>query len=421
MTMRSNSQNNRHKHRQKNGKGQMQMKSIAEFFRNLFSGNSEITYKDKILKHRLHILYRCALIFILVFVIIAAVKVQINNRVYSEFEVIEENSREGTENSIYENYDGNLLVHSKDGITAFDKKGVKLWNQPYEMQNPIVRIAGQYVAVGDYRGSIIYIMDVSGLKSQVNTDMIIQDFTISEKGVVTAILDRGDSTLIRLISAEGTTIIDMRTSMADNGYPLAASLSQDNLKLGVSYLKAKNAQINTSIAFYNFGDVGQNKSENLVSGYNVEEEVIPFLKYVNSTTAVALGNEKLLIFKGKQIPELFREVTIEEEVQSIYYSENHVALVFHNTSSDEKYRVEVYDVSGKQECSFLTDVEYKEILIKNNDLIVYNESSVEMYNTKGEKKYKGSFGENVSVIMPLTGRGKFLVVKENTIETIRLR
>lgn len=289
------------------------------------------------------------------------------------------------------------------------------------MQNPIVRISGQYVAVGDYRGSIIYIMDVNGIKSQVNTDMIIQDFIISEKGVVTAVLDKNDSTLIRLISAEGETIIDMRTSMADSGYPLAVSLSQDNLKLGVSYLKAKSAQINTSIAFYNFGDVGQNKSENLVSGYDIEEEVIPFLKYVNSTTAVALGSGKLLFFRGKQIPELSNEVPIEEEVQSIYTSEGYVVLVFHNTSSDEKYRIDVYNLNGKKECSFLTDVEYKEILIKNNDLIVYNESSVEMYNTKGEEKYKGSFGENVSAIMPLASRGKFLVVKEDVIETIRLR
>lgn len=100
----------------------MQMKSIAEFFRNILSGNSEITYKDKILKHRLHILYRGALVFVLIFVIIAFVRIQVNNRVYSEYEVIGESAREGTENSIYENYYGNLLVYSKDGIMAIDKK-----------------------------------------------------------------------------------------------------------------------------------------------------------------------------------------------------------------------------------------------------------------------------------------------------------
>lgn len=397
------------------------MKKITDFFRNFFFGGTEITYKEKILKHRLQVLYRGALIFILIFVIVAAVKIHLDSRTFTEYEVISASTREGTENSIYENYCGNLLVHSKDGITAFDKKGTKLWNQPYEMQNPIVRIAGEYVAVGDYRGSIIYIMDMDGLKGEVNTDMIIQDFSISEKGIVTAILDKNNSTLIRLISPDGTTIIDMRTSMEDNGYPVAVSLSQDNIKLGVSYLKAKSAQINTSIAFYNFGDVGQNESEHLVSGYNAEEEIIPFLQFVNSTTAVALGDEKLLFFKGKQIPELSNEVPIEEEVQSIYCNESYVALTFHNTSSDEKYRVEVYNLNGKKECSFITDIEYKEIIIQNSDLIVYNESEVEMYNIKGDLKYQGSFGENVSVIIPMESRGKFLAVKEDAIEYIRLR
>lgn len=397
------------------------MKKIAEFFRNLLSGGSEITYKDKILKHRLQILYRSALVLLLVIAIAAAIKIQIDNRIYSEYEVVATSAREGIENSTYENYAGNLLVHSKDGITAYDKKGVKLWNQPYEMQNPIVRIAGQYVAVGDYRGSIIYIMDINGLKSQVNTNMIIQDFTISEKGVVTAVLDKEDSMLIRLMSAEGATIADIKTSMPENGYPLTISLSPDNLKLGVSYLKAKNAQVNTSVAFYNFGDVGQNKSEHLVSGYNMEEEIIPFLEFVNSTTAIGVGSEKILFFKGKQIPELSYEVPIEDEVQSVYYDENHVVLVFHNTSSDEKYRVEVYDLNGKMLSSFLTDLEYKEIIVQNNELIVYNECTVEMYNMKGDLKYQGSFGENVSVIIPLESRERLLVVKEDMIETIRLR
>lgn len=405
----------------RNWKGLMQMKKILEFFQNLFSGNSEITYKEKILKHRLQMMYRSALIIILVIAIFAAVKIHLDSRTFSEYEVISTSTREGTESSIYENYCGNLLVYSRDGMTAFDKKGTKLWNQPYEMQNPIVRISGEYVAVGDYRGSIIYIMNLNGLVGEVNTDMIIQDFALSEKGVVTAILDNNDTTLIRLLSAEGTTIADLRTSMEDNGYPMAISLSQDNLKLAVSYLRAKSAQVNTSIAFYNFGDVGQNESEHLVSGYNVEEEIVPFLEFVNSTTAVAVGDEKLLIFKGKQIPELSGEVPIEEEIQSIYYNESYIALTFHNTSSDEKYRIDVYNLNGKRECSFITDLEYKEIMVNNSDLIIYNESAVEIYNINGDLKYQGSFGENISVIIPTESRGKFTVVKEDTIEHIRLR
>ncbi|MBQ7065204.1 MAG: hypothetical protein IJN92_00095 [Lachnospiraceae bacterium] len=397
------------------------MKKILEFFRNLFSGNSEITYKEKILKHRLQMIYRGALIVILIVTIIAAVKIHLDSRTFSEYEVISTSTREGTESSIYKNYCSNLLVYSKDGMTAFDKKGMKLWNQPYEMQSPIVRISGEYVAVGDYCGSIIYIMNLNGLVGEVNTDMIIQDFTLSEKGVVTVILDNNDTTLIRLLSPEGTTIADLRTSMENNGYPVAVSLSQDNLKLGVSYLRAKSAQVNTSIAFYNFGAVGQNESEHLVSGYNVEEEVIPFLEFVNSTTAIAVGDGKMLVFKGKQIPELSSEVPLEEEIQSIYYNENYIALTFHNTISDEKYRVEVYNLNGKMECSFITDIDYKEIIVQDSDLIVYNESVVEMYNIKGDLKYQGSFGENISVIIPTESRGKFLVVKEDTIEHIRLR
>lgn len=49
--------------------------------------------------------------------------------------------------------------------------------------------------------------------------------------------------------------------------------------------------------FYNFGDAGQNKEDNIVAEYQYENIVIPQIIYLDNTTAVAFGDNGYSIFK----------------------------------------------------------------------------------------------------------------------------
>ena len=115
-------------------------------------------YKDKIFKHKLHVVYRTGLIIILIIVLALSAKIHADNRIYTQYEIVKEIKRVGTQTSTFRNHDGNMLVHSKDGIAAYDQEGAQLWNQSYEMQAPIVKNNGSYVAVGDYKGTTLYII-----------------------------------------------------------------------------------------------------------------------------------------------------------------------------------------------------------------------------------------------------------------------
>ena len=50
---------------------------------------------------------------------------------------------------------GHLLTYSKDGAGCMDIKGNAVWNQTFEMQNPIVDVCNDVVAIGDNKGSTI--------------------------------------------------------------------------------------------------------------------------------------------------------------------------------------------------------------------------------------------------------------------------
>lgn len=381
----------------------------------------KLTFQEKILKHRLTRIYRILLLIILIVAIFVVIHIQMENKVYTDYEVINFAESIGSSDSIIMAYNGNVLSYSRDGISAYNSKGAQLWNQTYEMQSPVVCVAGEYVTAGDYKGNTIYIMNGSGPCGQINTNMVLLDVAVSEKGIVTAVLDDDTVTWLNVYTSEGENVVSFKTSMNQTGFPLKTSMSPDNRKMAVSYLKAGGNGIDTSIAFYNFGDVGQNVVNKVVSGFDYDNMVIPFLHFVNENDAVAVGENKLLIFGGKEIPELKAEAEIEENVESIFWGDSCTALVYRNDDGEDKYRLDVYDLSAKLIFSQTFNMEYSNIVLNNGNIIIYNEAAVCIWNKKGLEKYNGDMGGSIKAVIPTKSKTKYIVVRNEGLETIKLK
>ena len=91
--------------------------------------------------------------------------------------------------------------------------------------------------------------------------------------------------------------------MSQSGYPIAIDISDDGTQVAVSYIKADNGQLSSSIGFYNFSAVGQNYTDNLVSGYGYADAVVPMVHYMENDTVFAVADNRLMFFKGRQKPE----------------------------------------------------------------------------------------------------------------------
>lgn len=382
---------------------------------------SRTDYKDKIFHHKLTVVYRVLLVIVLVVVVAAAVKIYLANQVYTKFETIKTIDKVGTSDGVFQKYQDNLLTYSKDGISAYDKDGKQLWNQTYEMQEPIVVSRGGYVAVADYKGSLLYLIGPSGNATTVETNLPILDLDVSSSGIAVAALQDDATIYLRMFSTTGDVISEIKTSMQKSGYPLAFSISPDNIKVGVSYLKAEGGKINTSLAFYNFGGVGQNETDNLVSGYDYAGELFPLLFYPNEDNALAVGDKRVLILKGKQKPTLQSEVELSDEVQSVFYNGTNFALVFRNTEQDGGYNIQVYDMNGRKKLSETIDFEYTDLIVENDRILVYNQNQLVIYGLNGVKKYEGELGGTIQAIVPTSSGTKLLVVLEDSIQLIKLR
>ena len=371
-------------------------------------------------KHRLAVFGR-TLFVIFVFALLGTlVYVQLKNQVYTSYVILSSIARQQYDSSVCLSYGNGFLSYSGDGISYTDAKGNAVWNQAYEMQEPMVRVAGSKVAVADYNGHIIYSISQDGNYIEIDTNLPIREIAVSESGMVAAVLEDTGITWIYLYSSMGETIAYIRTTMQNSGYPSALALSPDGTLLAVSYLTVDNGTAKSSVAFYNFSSVGQNYVDNFVSGSDYADAVIPFLAFLNNDTSFAVADNRLVIYGGGQRPKSVTDVLLNEEIQSIFYNESHIGLVFLDTTGNGKYRLDVYNTSGLVETSLYFDMDYKDIIFRKDNIIIYNETQCLLANMNGVERFNGDFQTPYLLFAPIRGN-RYLAVSQESIDIIEMR
>ncbi len=411
------------------------MAEIKDFNRNqyLLKGGKDKNYKEKesdsdkksmdntLARYRQVKLYSVLSVLALAAVVVVGSYINNKNKVYIDYEVIQQNEWVRSSEAKSMNLKGTLFTYSNDGMNCTDLRGKTIWNQTYEMQNPEIRTCGKTVAVGDYNGRKIYVANAQGMIGTVETTLPIRDFCVSANGVVAVVLDDSTVTSIYLYNgATGESFADFKTRMSNSGYPIAVDISSDGSLVAVSYIKVEKGKMVSNIGFYNFSAVGQNYTDNFVSGYVYPEAVVPMVYFMGDDTVFAVADNRQMFFKGRQKPESLSETMISEEIQSVFCDEDHVGLVFYNTAAETTYRVEIYDTNGRKVSEIAFDMEYKEILFEASGIIIYNDSECQIYDWGEKMKYHGIFEERVLCLIPGKNISRHTLVTEDAIQTVQL-
>ncbi len=382
-----------------------------------------VGYKEKIRSHRLTVFYRTVLGIVLVVVLLFFGTMQWRAKVFTEMVEVSSSEITMVQGTIAKNLDGNILFYSKDGANCIDTKGKAIWNRSFEMQSPILSVSGAMCAIGDYNGREIYVMDKNAVKGTVNTNLPIRNISVAENGVVAAVLDDADVARINVYNGNSDTdeaIVHSKVSMDKSGYPISISLSPNGKIMMVSYFFMDSGSMKSSIAFYNFGDVGENQTDNYVSGYDYLNTVVPYVQFLNNSAAFAVSDDRVIFFQGAEKPTNVATTLLEEEVMGVYYSTDYVGLVFHNSTGESAYRLDIYNTSGNKISTQLFDIEYTDIVFGKEQVVIYNNSECLIYNLKGIRKFEGAL-EDVSLLIPTSSMYRYGMVTGNTVDVMELK
>ena len=376
-------------------------------------------YNKKRSRHKRNAVKRTIITAVAVVAAIAAVGFYMEKRSYHNYKIVQSSEQEDVISTSYVEMDGDILRYSPDGVSLVSDKMNTLWSETYQMQNPMADVNGTRAVIADKDGTEMEIYDKSGKTGSVTTSYSIIKARVSKSGMVAAILVGGDDTWINFYSTDGSLIAENQTKVDDPGYPLDVAVSDDGVVMMVTYQFVEGSDTTSYVAFYNFGDVGQNEDDRIVSGYKYEGVVVPQIQYLDNNQSVALKDNGFTLYQGSQIPKEVKTVKVDQEIVSTFFDNDMIGLVFKNDSKDKQYTMEVYTTDGKLKFQQDFNIPYTTIKLSGGNILMYNSSQMCVMNSRGVQKYMGSVDGTIKDFFKI-GWNRYLLVLDSGVDVIKL-
>ncbi|MDE6208843.1 MAG: hypothetical protein K2M73_04100 [Lachnospiraceae bacterium] len=397
------------------------MKSIVELIKREKEPEHDKEYVNKLKSHKYKKLKRNLIIVAVIVIAFIGVYLYNLNKTYDDYS-IDENILSGdtTKFKFYE-YGEYYLRYSDDGLACMYGSET-IWNQAFEMKQPLIDICKDYVAIAEQKTNTIYIFNKEGLQGKIETSYPIINIEVANQGVVAAITEEKDTNNIELIDKNGTLLARGQTVLSGDGCPIDISLSEDGTKLVVSYLYVSGGITQTRVVFYNYSEVGKNEVDRIVGGFNqYKTTIVPKVEFVTNDIAVAFGDDMLTIYSIKQKPSILKEFELEREVRSIFYNEKYIGLVFEPENLDNPYIANIYNLDGDIVFNGEITLEYNNIKIDGNNLLIYNDDTFIVQTVKGNEKFKKDIEENIKDVIGFEGGYTYILVTSESIDKIKLK
>lgn len=396
-------------------------------FGNFFAGIRErraarkAARKPKTRGEKALIALRVIIVLAIAGAVYAGIRVQEQTSVYTESSFSDPVALDVQDGSQFLRLGSNIVFYNRDGMNCVDTSGSALWNISFEMQKPVTDVYGGVVAIADYGGSTIYVCNHEGLMGTISTGMPIEAVSVAGNGSVAAVLNDTDASWVNIYDAAGKTISVMKRTISDKGYPLNASISPSGSVLCVSLLSFAKADFVSSVNFYNFGAVGQDKTENLVSGYDYRGEVIPFTRFLSDSVIASVSDSTLAFYKGAEIPQRVENtVTFDEELLGVWTSESYVGLLFPDNQGGSQYDLRVYGTDGGKIGDIRFNMDYTSIQFDGDRVLVNSGQDLLIAKVTGETTFQGSFDREAAMVLPQSG-SRLTVITSDGMETMTLK
>lgn len=319
----------------------------------------------------------------------------------------------------------NLVKYNNDGAIYEDSSGRTIWNETYEMTDPIAKKSGNMIIIYDREGSSIHIMSTTGAKGVINTSLPITNADVSSEGNVAILMQNGGTGHLEIMNPKGDVLASGEVHFENSGYPLGIAISPNSEKLMVSLLSVKEGKPSTIINFYNFGNAGQKAIDNIVSTYTYEGMVAPEIDFFENGRALAFGNDRIQLFDAGAKPRESTRIKPKGDMISVFHNDSIVGYLTQEEDEDSKElqdTIEVYSTRGFHRYSKKIDSSYNEVvLMDNNEVMVSDGKDIAFYNTYGVKRFEYSFENTVHAILPQNIGREYLVVYQDSIDRIKLR
>ena len=353
---------------------------------------------------------------VLAFVLLAALFIE--KRSYRDYKILDVSEQEDIISTKYVEMGGRILRYSPGTVSLVNKHLETIWSTSCDMQNPVADVRNNRAVIADVDGTALEIFNKEGRTGSVTTSYSIVKARISSGGLVAAILDGGDDTWINFYASDGSLIAENQTKVDDPGYPMDVAISDNGMIMMVTYQFVDGGETTSYVAFYNFGDVGQNEDDRIVSGYTYEGVVIPQIRYLDGSRSVAIRDNGFSLYQGSQIPKEQTSIEVEQEIVSTFIDSDTIGLVFRSKDTDKQYSLEVYSSRGELKFQKSFNIPYTSIRMSDGSIIMRNSSQICVMNSRGVEKFNGTVDGTIKDFFKI-GWNRYLMVLDTGVNVVK--
>ncbi|MEG0108961.1 MAG: DUF5711 family protein, partial [Lachnospiraceae bacterium] len=321
---------------------------------------------------------RIIILIVSTLMVIGGTYLLLNVQTYNRVRVVKKYESESAENTKFIQFSNHIFKYGRDGASLLNKNGKEIWNQSYQVKNPIVEISDKTAIIGDSGGTQILVFDKNGMKGEIKTTVPIEKISVSDQGIVAALLKDETSPKVMCYDFAGNVLVEHEASINKMGCPLDISISKNGYMLLVTYLHMNGDSYSTNVAYYNFDRVGQSKTDKQVSYAEYSNTIMPMAFFMTESTSVIIGDQSILFYRGKQIPKMEKEITLDKRIKSVVHTNQYISLLLKNDNK-KGYELRVYNSNGTRIMSKDFVGEYSNIRMTDGEVLMYEGTKCNIY------------------------------------------
>ena len=375
--------------------------------------------KHKIRKVRLAKIRRVLTLLILISLAVCGTYLLLDNQTYARARTAAEYPIDISDTSSYAQFADGIVRYNRDGVVFLNRKNEEQWIQPTQLQNPTICVKDNAFAVADNGGNSILVFTREGLKGEIETTLPIEKIAISDQGIVSAILRNENSPQIISYDATGNILVEQQVTVSTTGYPVALEMSDDGNMLAVSYLYTEGTAIKSRVIYYNFGETGQERTDNIVMSEEYDNTVMAEIFFMGDDRSIVVGDDRFVIYRGKEVPEKQKEIMLDQEIQSVFHSDRYIGFILLNQEKSG-YELRLYSRLGEQVLSREISGKYSNVKIDGSEVIMFDGSRCCIITAYGIVKFEGDLNVEALEIFHAPGINRYYMMSVDELRVIYL-
>ena len=355
----------------------------------------------------------------LVVIAVLAYTFMSRRHLYTGYEITSSYAAEDIVGTRYEKLGSGFVKYGSDGVSYVSGRNETQWSTAYTIETPVTTTCADTMLIYEQQGYTVVVLNSDGVFGSYQTDSPIMRAEVAKNGVAALMLKDGDDARIRLTSTDGTALAEVKTTLEDQGYPLAMDLSSDALNLMVSLTKIGSGTVDSSIVFYNFSSAAQSDDSHQVSSTDYRNEIFPYVCFATDKIPVAAGDSRFVTFTTSRHPEEKRSVHIAGEILSLFHNEEYIGFVLASDSATERYRMQVYNYNGKMTADRTFSRGYSEVKMDSGEILFNDSGHIMAFTPRGIARLDTDCDRQITEFVKIPGFRRYALLTNSGMYRIR--